>query len=67
METPNVATSIGAHVSQELLDRLHEAYPLCPPTLDEADRMIWFKAGQQALITFLEFARQEYLSPQQGA
>jgi hypothetical protein len=67
METPNVATSIGAHVSQELLDRLHEVFPLRPPHINDADRMIWFKAGEQGLIEFLEFARQEYLSPQQGA
>jgi hypothetical protein len=67
MVTPSVSQQVGAHVTQDLIDRLREAFPLCPPTLDEADRMIWFKAGQQALITYLEFAHKDYLNPTEGA
>jgi hypothetical protein len=67
MTEPNVAIEIGAHVTQELLDRLREAYPMLNPNLHDPERLIWIRAGEQRLIEFLAFCRQEFITPQEGA
>lgn len=40
-------------VSTALVEALNELYPDSCPRLDEQDRMVWFKAGQRAVVDFL--------------
>jgi len=40
-------------VSIELVKALDKRFPDACPLLDDVDRMIWFHAGQRAVVNFL--------------
>lgn len=48
-------------VSKELIEFLKEVYPLRMPTMDETERQIFVRVGQQQVIKNLEkfYAEQE--------
>ena len=41
-------------VSEQLLKQLKEYFPLKPPNLNTQDREIWWDAGRQEVIQYLE-------------
>lgn len=47
-------------VPRELVDSLDRVYPARHPAINDTDRMIWFKAGQRAVVETL----QEWLKAQ---
>jgi hypothetical protein len=46
---------IGHLISPELLEALRTAFPLKPPRLDETERQIFMKVGQQSVVDFLQY------------
>jgi len=40
-------------IPKALVEVLDEMFPVQCPRLDDADRMIWFRAGQRAVVDFL--------------
>lgn len=44
-------------IPRELLDFLEQAYPARPPEMTDTDRMVWFKAGQRAVVENLKGLR----------
>ena len=40
-------------ISNALVEALDEMFPVQCPRLDDTDRMIWFRAGQRAVVDFL--------------
>lgn len=45
---------LGQFVTQELLDGLKKVFPLSRPSINETERSIFMKSGQQEVIEFLE-------------
>ena len=39
--------------ARALIDHLDRLYPAAPPSLDDPDRHIWFKAGQRNVVDHL--------------
>lgn len=54
---PSTATAV------ELIDWVVSRYPLTSPALDETERYIFWKAGQQELIRVLLDVKQQILNP----
>ena len=40
-------------ISTRLVESLDQMFPDSCPRLDDKDRMVWFKAGQRAVVDFL--------------
>jgi uncharacterized protein YgbK (DUF1537 family) len=40
-------------IPNALVEALDEMFPVQCPRLDDTDRMIWFRAGQRAVVDFL--------------
>lgn len=40
-------------IPKELVEALDRTYPAKPPGLTDTDRLIWFNAGQRALVEHL--------------
>ncbi len=40
-------------ISKRLVEELRNRFPDTSPRLDDRDRMVWFKAGQSAVVDFL--------------
>ena len=42
------------HVSKEVLTWLRDVFPNCVPKLDDSERLVWSKVGQQDVIRHLQ-------------
>lgn len=52
-------------VSDALIAELTALFPAKPPSLEDTDREVWFKAGQRSVVDFL--IRQKQVQEQQGS